>query len=308
MAQKTNPIALRRAAGLRRADAAWVARWGYTNLALAALQMDRWSGAWARHLDRAGVRSALVALPRRRQRLDVAAPADRPRGGRRSPPTGDQRGKGASSASTAFTLWRVALAALSHSPVSPPTASPLAGVLAARLASGATPSRRHPDEGQPLPEAVRRALLQGWLVRVSGRDTRACRVATRLGHLAGVSGGGVLDSHVHATAASHWQSAAYIAGEVARRLSAGASWSRVSAGYLALLARETPVAGLRVRCAGRLAGRSRGAARARALHARWGRTALHTLRRPVDYATAVAATGRGTVGVKVWLAYHPRPG
>jgi ribosomal protein S3 len=143
---------------------------------------------------------------------------------------------------------------------------------------------------------------------VSGEDTRARRVETRGGFRAGVSGGGVLGSHVHATAASHWQSAAYIAGEVARRLSAGASWSRVSGGYLALLAREAPVAGLRVRCAGRLAGRSRGAARARALNARWGRTALHTLRRPVDYATAVAATGRGTVGVKVWLAYHPRPG
>lgn len=274
--------------------------------------MGRWSGAWARHLDRAGVRSALVALPRRRHHLDVAAPADRPRGGRRgapeSPPLSRLRGAGPHTASMALAPWGVALVALGHAPPSPPSVSPLAGLLAARLASRTTPSPSDLEKGHPLPVALRGALLQGWLARVSQHDTRARRIEARLGHRAGVSGGAILESHVHATAASHWQSAAYIAGEVARRLSAGAGWSRVSAGYLSLLARENAVAGLRVRCAGRLAGRSRGAARARVLTARWGRTALHTLRRPVDYATAVAATGRGAVGIKVWLAYHPRPG
>ena len=306
MAQKTNPIALRRAAGLRRADGAWAAGWGYTDLALAGLGMDRWSRAWARHLDRAGVRSALVALPRRHQRLDVAAPADRRRGGGRGAPVARPatllRGAEAAVAGKALHQWGVSLFALSSGGDLAARVSPLAALLSARLAGRASPPRGSPDGGRPLPADARGALLRGWLAGLPGGEAGARGPAARLD---GPSGG-VAAGHVHATASGHWQSAAYIAGEVARRLSAGAGWSRVTGGFLALCARGRGVAGLRVRCAGRLAGRSRGAARARAINARWGRTALHTLRRPVDYATAVAATGRGAVGVKVWLALHPR--
>ena len=293
MAQKTNPIALRRAAGLRRADGAWAARWGYTDLALGTLALDRWRGAWARGLDRAGVRGAFLALPRRRHRVEVLAPADR-RGGRHrgprrpAPATLLTEGAGRSP----LQPWSVALwAGLAGTSLSSP-AGPLAGLLATRLAAAAAWSRPAPEHAVSLPTGVRPALLCGWLTAAAAAPRTAFQ--------------GVQEARVTASATGHWQSATYIAEEVARRLAAGAGWPRVCAALLAPLADHRDVAGLRVRCAGRLAGRSRGAARARALAARWGRTPLHTLRCPVDYGTSVAATGRGAVGVKVWVAYHPR--
>lgn len=314
MAQKTNPIALRRAAGLRRPAGAWAARWGYTDLALHLLQAGRWSGALARHLDRAGVETALVALPRRRQRVEVLAPAERARGHprRRGPTPSAAAGAGLATQAvvgrTPLDPWRVALGVLATP--RPPSAapSPLARVLAARLA------RRAAGGGAPLPDTaglptpLRAPLLRGWLAGQAPAGPRAGEALAGQRHAAVVTGVGVLVDHVQASAAGHWQSASYIAGEVARRLAMGVSWVRLSHGYLAPLARHPEVAGLRVRCAGRLAARSRGAARARATTGRWGRTALHTLRRRVDYATAVAPTGRGAVGVKVWVAYHAHGG
>lgn len=314
MAQKTNPIALRRAAGLRRPAGAWAARWGYTDVALHLLQVARWSGALARHLDRAGVETALVALPRRRQRVEVLAPALLARGHtrRRGPHSHATREAGPATHAmvtpTPLDPWRVALGALA-TPRTPSVApSPLAGLLAARLARGAAQGGAGSRDMAGLPTLLRGPLLRGWLAGQAHSGPRAGQALDTQRHAAVVTGAGVSVDHVQASAAGHWQSAGYIAGEVARRLAMGASWVRLSHGYLAPLARHPEVAGLRVRCAGRLAARSRGAARARATTARWGRTALHTLRRPVDYATAVAPTSRGAVGVKVWVAYHPHGG
>jgi small subunit ribosomal protein S3 len=55
--------------------------------------------------------------------------------------------------------------------------------------------------------------------------------------------------------------------------------------------------GIKVRAAGRLGGAE--IARSEGYHE--GRVPLHTLRADVDYATAVAKTTYGTIGVKVWI-------
>lgn len=55
--------------------------------------------------------------------------------------------------------------------------------------------------------------------------------------------------------------------------------------------------GVRVACAGRLGG----AEMARREWYREGRVPLHTLRADIDYATAVAKTTYGVIGVKVWI-------
>jgi small subunit ribosomal protein S3 len=55
--------------------------------------------------------------------------------------------------------------------------------------------------------------------------------------------------------------------------------------------------GVRVACAGRLAG----AEMARREWYREGRVPLHTLRADIDYGTALAKTTYGIIGVKVWI-------
>ena len=55
--------------------------------------------------------------------------------------------------------------------------------------------------------------------------------------------------------------------------------------------------GVRICCAGRLGG----AEMARREQYKEGRIPLHTLRADIDYATVVAKTTYGTIGVKVWI-------
>jgi len=55
--------------------------------------------------------------------------------------------------------------------------------------------------------------------------------------------------------------------------------------------------GVRIRCAGRLGG----AEMARQEQYKDGRIPLHTLRADIDYASTVANTTYGTIGVKVWI-------
>ncbi|NDV17945.1 30S ribosomal protein S3 [Pseudodesulfovibrio sp. JC047] len=63
------------------------------------------------------------------------------------------------------------------------------------------------------------------------------------------------------------------------------------------LARKFGGEGIKVACAGRLAG----AEIARAEWYRDGRVPLHTLRADIDYGFAEAATTYGVIGVKVWI-------
>lgn len=57
------------------------------------------------------------------------------------------------------------------------------------------------------------------------------------------------------------------------------------------------VRGIRVACAGRLAG----AEMARREHMRDGKIPLHTLRADIDYGFAESATTYGNIGIKVWI-------
>ncbi|MDY7001929.1 MAG: 30S ribosomal protein S3, partial [Thermodesulfobacteriota bacterium] len=63
------------------------------------------------------------------------------------------------------------------------------------------------------------------------------------------------------------------------------------------LARKFGAEGIRVSCAGRLAG----AEIARTEWYRDGRVPLHTLRADLDYGRATAKTTYGVIGVKVWI-------
>ena len=63
------------------------------------------------------------------------------------------------------------------------------------------------------------------------------------------------------------------------------------------LARKFGAEGIKVFCAGRLAG----AEIARSEWYRDGRVPLHTLRADIDYGLATAKTTYGSIGVKVWI-------
>lgn len=63
------------------------------------------------------------------------------------------------------------------------------------------------------------------------------------------------------------------------------------------LARKFGAEGIKVSCAGRLAG----AEIARSEWYRDGRVPLHTLRADIDYGLAEASTTYGTIGIKVWI-------
>ncbi len=63
------------------------------------------------------------------------------------------------------------------------------------------------------------------------------------------------------------------------------------------LARRFGAEGIKISCAGRLAG----AEIARTEWYRDGRVPLHTLRADIDYGYAIAKTTYGTIGVKVWI-------
>jgi small subunit ribosomal protein S3 len=55
--------------------------------------------------------------------------------------------------------------------------------------------------------------------------------------------------------------------------------------------------GIRIMCAGRLAGSEM----ARTEQYKEGRIPLHTIRADIDYATATAHTIYGSIGIKVWI-------
>ena len=74
-------------------------------------------------------------------------------------------------------------------------------------------------------------------------------------------------------------------------------WPQVETMY-----RQTPeIRGIRVACAGRT---SRTSTKAKTINSRVGSTSLAVFSRDVDYAAITAATRRGSIGLKVWIAFH----
>jgi small subunit ribosomal protein S3 len=87
-----------------------------------------------------------------------------------------------------------------------------------------------------------------------------------------------------------------VAKSIAEQLERRANFKRVmkKVGYLAL---KSGAKGIKICCAGRLAG----AEIARSEWLRLGSVPLHTLRSNVEYALAEAKTTYGMIGVKVWI-------
>ncbi len=90
-----------------------------------------------------------------------------------------------------------------------------------------------------------------------------------------------------------------VADNLARQLQQRVAFRRVIKKAVASTMRMG-AEGIRIVCAGRIGG-SEMSRRERSEPA--GRVPLHTLRADIDYATATAFTGSGTVGVKVWICH-----
>ncbi|HDQ45321.1 MAG TPA: 30S ribosomal protein S3 [bacterium] len=90
--------------------------------------------------------------------------------------------------------------------------------------------------------------------------------------------------------------AALVAENVARQLESKVSFRRAMKRAITSTMRMG-AEGVRIACAGRLGG----AEMARREQYKEGRIPLHTLRADIDYATKVANTSYGTIGVKVWI-------
>lgn len=87
-----------------------------------------------------------------------------------------------------------------------------------------------------------------------------------------------------------------VADSVARQLEGRVSFRRAMKKAL-MSSRRMGAEGIKITCAGRLGG----AEMARREEYKEGRIPLHTLRADIDYATSVAKTTYGTIGVKVWI-------
>lgn len=90
--------------------------------------------------------------------------------------------------------------------------------------------------------------------------------------------------------------AALVAENVAKQLESKVSFRRAMKRAITSTMRMG-AEGVRIACAGRLGG----AEMARREQYREGRIPLHTLRADIDYATKIAKTTYGTIGVKVWI-------
>lgn len=90
--------------------------------------------------------------------------------------------------------------------------------------------------------------------------------------------------------------AALVAENVARQLESKVSFRRAMKRAITATMRMG-AEGVRIACAGRLGG----AEMARREQYKEGRIPLHTLRADIDYATKIAKTTYGTIGVKVWI-------
>lgn len=90
--------------------------------------------------------------------------------------------------------------------------------------------------------------------------------------------------------------AAIVAQEIAAQLEKRASYKKVMK-KAALAALRAGARGVKICCAGRLAG----AEIARTEWLRLGSIPLHTLRSDIDYSLAEAKTTYGIIGVKVWI-------
>lgn len=90
--------------------------------------------------------------------------------------------------------------------------------------------------------------------------------------------------------------AALVAENVARQLESKVSFRRAMKRAITSTMRMG-AEGVRIACAGRLGG----AEMARREQYKEGRIPLHTLRADIDYATKIAKTTYGTIGVKVWI-------
>lgn len=91
-------------------------------------------------------------------------------------------------------------------------------------------------------------------------------------------------------------SAPLISQMIARQLEGRVSYRRAMKKAVAA-AMKSGAEGIKVMCAGRLAGAE--IARCEKYHQ--GRVPLHTLRADIDYGTSTANTTYGTIGVKVWI-------
>jgi small subunit ribosomal protein S3 len=87
-----------------------------------------------------------------------------------------------------------------------------------------------------------------------------------------------------------------VADSVARQLEGRVSFRRAMKKAL-MATRRMGAEGIKITCAGRLGG----AEMARREEYKEGRIPLHTLRADIDYASSVARTTYGTIGVKVWI-------
>ncbi|MDA9818408.1 30S ribosomal protein S3 [Flavobacteriaceae bacterium] len=91
-------------------------------------------------------------------------------------------------------------------------------------------------------------------------------------------------------------SALIVAGYVAKQLESRASFKRVVKKMLQSTMKQG-AHGIKICCSGRLGGAE--IARSESYHN--GSVPLHTLRKNIDYATAIARTTYGAIGIKVWI-------
>lgn len=104
-----------------------------------------------------------------------------------------------------------------------------------------------------------------------------------------------------------WQSAGYIADELAYYIEKRVPFRVLKTRLVKTLLQHSAIRGIRITSSGRVGGKSKKAQRAKTECIKVGQTCLHVFSSRIDFAARTAQTNFGSVGLKVWVCFtEPR--
>ena len=100
------------------------------------------------------------------------------------------------------------------------------------------------------------------------------------------------------------QSASFIVEEIVHYLERKIPFRRIKTQILKEIPQYTNIKGIRIKCSGRVGGRSKKAQRSKTQSVKIGQTSLGVFSSKIDFACKSAYTRFGLIGIKVWVCYN----
>ena len=100
------------------------------------------------------------------------------------------------------------------------------------------------------------------------------------------------------------QSAVFLVQEIIHYLERKVPFRRIKTQILRDIPHYKNIKGIRIKCSGRVGGRSKKAQRSKSQSVKIGQTSLGVFSSKIDFACKSAYTRFGLIGVKVWVCYQ----